>query len=69
VHGGRGLHAVTSTNAEIRQRAQAHALVDRISEITNCIVCERRLSRDREHTDTCRGPCYQRLLAAQREIL
>jgi hypothetical protein len=34
--------------------------------ITHCVVCCRFLAPEREHVDTCSGPCFRWLLAKQR---
>lgn len=36
-------------------------------DIHNCVICEKRLPVDRDHVDTCKGACYQKLLRRQRE--
>jgi len=36
--------------------------------ITNCVICEKRLDRDRTHTDTCSETCFRALLKKQRAV-
>ena len=36
-----------------------------MKDITNCVLCERRLAPDREHVDTCGEPCFKRLRTMQ----
>jgi len=37
-----------------------------MAQITNCVICEKRLSKERDQVDTCPGRCYQELLRQQR---
>ena len=36
-------------------------------DIHNCVICEKRLPIVRDHVDTCKGACYQKLLRRQRK--
>lgn len=37
-------------------------------EITRCVICGRRLKHWRQHVDTCRKRCFERLLERQRQV-
>lgn len=43
-----------------------HGCDHTMRDITNCVICERRLAPDRDHIDTCGERCFKRLLALQR---
>lgn len=37
-----------------------------MADITNCVLCERRLKPDRSEVDTCGRVCWEQLLEMQR---
>jgi len=40
-----------------------------MSDITNCVICEKKLMMLRDEVDTCPGACTKRLLELQRQGL
>lgn len=37
-----------------------------MKDITNCVICDKRLKYPRKHVDTCGERCYKKLLNDQR---
>lgn len=58
-----------TTDVHTDTHSLEHALTGcehEMADITNCVLCERRLAADREHVDTCGEFCFRRLLVIQR---
>lgn len=46
--------------------AHASGCSCKMAEITNCVICEKRLEPDRQHVDTCGPRCFSKLCERQR---